>query len=693
MAASRMKYLYRHSALFVLLALTALSCGAFVVTRRAAESAEKRLLHERATEVGGVVTDTVVSFKSSLSLLGQIYSSDRADDAAFRAGERSLTAGGQSTIGVAEVAGGDVVVRSTQGRPLPGGAHLTGARADLVRRAASAEDLVTTVVHDSAAASVPARESLMVALSRPDGVVVFEEVPIDPTRVVPSSATTPYHELNVVLYVSPTANAADVLLTTTPNLTLSGRQVTQSVAVGADHWLLVASARGWLGGSLAQSVAWIILVGGIIAALIVAAVVALLIRRREYAVALVEERTAELRGTFVELDAAREAADVANQSKSAFLSRMSHELRTPLNAVLGFAQILDLDDLDDGQQEAVDQILRGGKHLLELINEVLDISRIESGDLALSPEPVQVSDVVEETVSLIRPLAEQRSIQLLGETHSCWGNHVLADRQRLKQILLNLLSNAVKYNRQNGTVTIFCEHPDTTRLRIKVGDTGPGIRTEQLTQLFVPFERLGAERTDIEGTGIGLALSRRLAEAMGGTIGVESVPGEGSTFWVELPVVESPLERYDRQQGSGAEPEPAPVPSIDERRQTLLYIEDNLANLKLVQRVVAHRSDVEIIPAMQGSLGVDLAREHQPALILLDLHLPDMSGDAVLQQLRQNPATAPIPVVIVSADATPGQRQRLLNAGANGYLTKPYEVQELLSIIDDALARAADQAP
>ena len=259
--------------------------------------------------------------------------------------------------------------------------------------------------------------------------------------------------------------------------------------------------------------------------------------------------------------------------------------------------------------------------------------------------------------------------------------------QRLKQILLNLLSNAVKYNRLHGTVTISCEQRDPTRLRIRVADTGPGIRAEQLGQVFVPFERLGAERTDIEGTGIGLALSRRLAEAMGGTVDVESIPGEGCTFWVELPLVEGPLERYERLQGD--HPQPEVVATTDERRQTLLYIEDNLANLKLVQRVVARRNDIDIIPAMQGRVGLDFATEHQPALILLDLHLPDIPGDQVLQNLRANPATAQIPVVVVSADATLGQQQRLLTAGASAYLTKPYEVEELLRTIDEALTKSA----
>ncbi|MDQ1447808.1 MAG: hypothetical protein QOC79_779 [Actinomycetota bacterium] len=675
--------LYRYAALMVCVALSALTVAGFLVARSAAHSAESRLLHERAAEVGALLTSSTDSLETSLGLLGQSYASDRRADAGFTASARSLLKGGVTTVGVAEVAENSVVVRSTTGQPLAGGTRLTGARAALARRAAQTKDLVSTLVKDP----VSGHQSLMIALGRADGVVIFEDSPVDPTRVVPSTPNSPYRELNVVVYVSPTPNPAELLLTTTSKVSLSGMVDTRVVNVGADRWLLMTSAKGWLGGSLAQSVAWIILAGGLVAALIASAVVAMLTRRRRYAMVLVEQRTAELRGTFADLETAREAADVANRSKSSFLSRMSHELRTPLNAVLGFAQVLDLDDLDSNQQEAVDQILRGGKHLLGLINEVLDISRIETGDLALSAESVLVSDVVGETVDLIRPLAEQRSIQIHADHHVGENIHVFADRQRLKQVLLNLLSNAVKYNRLHGSVTISCARPDPTRLRIRVADTGPGIRGEQLGKVFVPFERLGAERTDIEGTGIGLALSRRLAEAMGGTVDLESVPGEGSTFWIELPLVEGPLERYERLQGD--HPQSQAVSSTDERRQTLLYIEDNLANLKLVQRVVAHRNDVDIIPAMQGRLGLELATEHQPALILLDLHLPDIPGDQVLQELRSNSATASIPVVVVSADATLGQQQRLLSAGALAYLTKPYEVQELLRIIDEALTRSA----
>jgi PAS domain S-box-containing protein len=382
---------------------------------------------------------------------------------------------------------------------------------------------------------------------------------------------------------------------------------------------------------------------------------------------------------------AQEAAEAANRSKSEFLSRMSHELRTPLNAVLGFGQLLELDTLTGEQRESVEQILKGGRHLLDLINEVLDISRIEAGELALSPEPVLASELVEETIGLIRPLADQRSIQLVVDRSGLCDCFVFADRQRTKQVLLNLLSNAVKYNRPRGTVAVTCEQPSETRVRISVVDTGPGIAAERVDQLFAPFERLGAEYTDVEGTGIGLALSRRLSEAMGGTLGMTTELGRGSTFTVELPRVEGPVERYERLNGGSEAAAPVPAAAPPEQRHKVLHIEDNLSNLKLVERILAPRGDIEIVAAMQGRLGLELAHEHHPVLVLLDLHLPDMGGDEVLQRLRDDPVTASIPVVIVSADATPGQVSRLLAAGATAYLTKPIDVRELRSVLDEAL--------
>ena len=383
-----------------------------------------------------------------------------------------------------------------------------------------------------------------------------------------------------------------------------------------------------------------------------------------------------------ELQRTRDEADRASHAKSEFLSRMSHELRTPLNAILGFAQILELDTEGDGDRESVDQILRAGGHLLELINEVLDISRIESGRLSISTEPVEVSTVIEECVQLIRLASEQRHIELevnLGEVSE---KYVLADCQRLKQVVLNLLSNAVKYNRDGGNVMIGCEVGESETFRLKIRDTGYGISRQDVERLFSPFERLQADRTTIEGTGLGLALSKRLVELMGGRIGVKSTPNEGSLFWIELPQTEAPLQRLERNGGAGAFDLEG---RADPTWKSLLYIEDNLSNLHLIERIFEKRPRIKLLAAMQGEIGLNLARQHRPDLVLLDVNLPDMSGPEVLRRLRGEKMTCDIPVVVVSADATPRQIDHLLAAGASDYLIKPLEVKKFLGVVDKLL--------
>lgn len=386
------------------------------------------------------------------------------------------------------------------------------------------------------------------------------------------------------------------------------------------------------------------------------------------------------------LVAARSEAQRANRAKSEFLSRMSHELRTPLNAVLGFAQLLDLEDLTRDQREQVAYIRRAGLHLLELINEVLDISRIETGQMTISPEPVQLSDLMSEVVALLAPLAGSRSIALHTDRVAC-ERHVLADRQRLKQVTLNLVANAIKYNREGGSVTLDCLPAGDGRLRVRIVDTGYGIPAEQQPRLFTPFERLGAEATTVEGTGMGLALSKGLVEAMGGTIGVESAIDIGSTFWIELSLVDGPVE--EDEPFRSARPAMAPETS-DRGPRRILHIEDNASNLRLVERILGRRADVELIAAMDGGLGLELAREHQPDLVLLDLHLPDMSGRDVLRDLRRHPRTRQIPVVVVSADATQSQAERLTRDGAARYLTKPLDIRAFLETVDTILAPRSD---
>jgi PAS domain S-box-containing protein len=379
--------------------------------------------------------------------------------------------------------------------------------------------------------------------------------------------------------------------------------------------------------------------------------------------------------------AASAEAERANQAKSEFLSRMSHELRTPLNAVIGFGQLLQLDRLDAGQAEAADQIVMAGRHLLALIDEVLDISRIESGTMSLSLEAVDLETVVDEALALIRPLAEEAGVMLAGRTTGFAGLHVLADHQRLKQVLINLLSNAVKYNSVGGDVSVHCTEREHYRIEIAVVDTGRGIDAEQLQRLFSPFDRLGAEGSGVQGTGLGLSLSKGLVEAMGGTITGESQPQAGTTMRVVL---------YAAQDPAALSPDP---PGADDRQQparaqrTILYVEDNLSNLRLVERLIARLSNVRLIPAVQGKLAIELARRHQPDLILLDLHLPDLPGRKVLTQLKSDPVTARIPVVILSADVDADDFPQLRGIGAVGYLTKPIDIDSLLDVIRDGVAR------
>ena len=381
-------------------------------------------------------------------------------------------------------------------------------------------------------------------------------------------------------------------------------------------------------------------------------------------------------------EAARSEAERANRAKSEFLSRMSHELRTPLNAVIGFAQLLELDDLAANQSEGVEQILKAGRHLLALINEVLDISRIESGTMSLSLEPVCLGNALAEALSLIRPLATEAEVSLRTDPTELAELHALADQQRLKQVLINVLSNAVKYNRRGGEIHVSCTQRPNARMEIAVADTGHGIAEDKLQRLFDPFDRLDAERTGVEGTGLGLALSLRLMEAMGGTITAESKLESGTTMRVQLAAGQEP-EDYAATRNE------APSAANASPYGTVIYIEDNLSNVKLVERVIERFPAIRMIPAMQGRLGIDLARKHQPDLILLDLHLPDLHGRDVLQQLKDDPITAAIPVVILSADATTAEVKRLKAAGAAEYMTKPIDIDLLIKTITGTLSAHA----
>ncbi len=384
---------------------------------------------------------------------------------------------------------------------------------------------------------------------------------------------------------------------------------------------------------------------------------------------------------------ARDEAERANRAKSEFLSRMSHELRTPMNAILGFGQLMEYaPGLPADHRDNLREILKAGHHLLELINEVLDLSRIESGHLDLSLEAVEMSPLVDEALSLVASLAQTHGIRL--HRDGLADVVVRAHRVRLKQVLLNLLSNAVKYNRPGGRVELTVRPVDDDRLRIGVTDSGKGIPSHRLAELFEPFRRLDAEHSTIEGTGIGLTITRRIVELMGGSVGVESEVGVGSTFWIELPRDHPPEAADDGASAVAAGGGHEPGDNEDSATHSVLYIEDNPANLKMVARIIGRRRDIRLHTAHLPELGIRLAADHRPDLILLDINMPGMDGYGVLEVLKSKAELSHIPVVAISANAMPRDIRRAEAAGFSEYLTKPLEVARFHEVLDRFLRPA-----
>jgi CheY-like chemotaxis protein len=368
---------------------------------------------------------------------------------------------------------------------------------------------------------------------------------------------------------------------------------------------------------------------------------------------------------------------------------MSHELRSPLNAILGFAQLMDSDRQSPtpSQKESIAQILDAGWHLLSLINEILDLAVIESGKLSPSLERVSLDEVMIECQAMMEPQAQQRGIKMTFP-HVETPRFVSSDRTRLKQVLINLLSNAIKYNRLQGTVVVDYSVSGPDRLRIDIKDTGEGLAPDQLAQLFQPFNRLGREAGGEEGTGIGLVVTKRLIELMGGAIGVESTVGAGSVFWIELILVGAP------QVVAGSEGPANATPPVlrGGRLRTLLCVEDNAANLKLVEQLIARRPDLLLLTAVNGALGIEIARVSQPEVILMDINLPDISGIEVLKILREDVTTAHIPVVALSANAMLRDIEMGMKTGFFRYLTKPIRVNEFMEAVGAALEFAEQRA-
>jgi signal transduction histidine kinase/AmiR/NasT family two-component response regulator len=390
----------------------------------------------------------------------------------------------------------------------------------------------------------------------------------------------------------------------------------------------------------------------------------------------------------LELHKAMAFAEKANLAKSDFLSSMSHELRTPLSAILGFAQLMESGSPPPtlSQKRSIEQILKAGWYLLELINEILDLALIESGKLSLSPEPVSLAEVMHECATMIEPQALKRGISVSFPRFDI-EYFVKADRTRVKQVLINLLSNAIKYNRTDGTIIVTYTVSTPERIRICVEDAGEGLSPEKIGQLFQPFNRLGQEATAEEGTGIGLVMTKRLTELMGGAIGVESTVGKGSVFWIELNLT-------DEQQAVATAESIIIAPEQIQGAQlrTLLYVEDNPANLMLVEDLIARRPDIRLLSAKDGHQGIKIARASRPDMILMDINLPGIGGIQALEILRTDPATAQIPVVALSANAIPRDIKKGMEAGFFRYLTKPIKVNEFMETLDLALKFAQTQS-
>jgi len=399
----------------------------------------------------------------------------------------------------------------------------------------------------------------------------------------------------------------------------------------------------------------------------------------------IKERTIDLENTNLSLINANKEAQKANQAKIDFLSKMSHELRTPMNSILGFGQLLQMGELTPIQEKGVQHILDSGKHLLNLINEVLDISRIESGRISISVEPIEVYEVINEIKDGLLFSANQKNITLSGQLNNTVPAYIRADRQRLKQVLINLTNNAIKYNNEGGEVKISVDvrpisEDGYTPVRISVTDTGWGIDENDLERIFIPFERIGAEKSNVEGTGLGLAVVKQLVDLMGGKVGVKSQPGKGSTFWIELQQSQNHLDLIQKEATLSQ------LTASNNREGLVLYIEDNMPNIELVQEIIySKRKGIKLVIHMRGNGALEKAVEIKPSLILLDLNLPDKHGKDILLELKANEVTKDIPVIVISADAMPNQINNLKASGATDYLTKPIEIKSFLAAVDEIL--------
>lgn len=659
----------RRLTVIVFIGFLLLSFSLFVGAGQLVSNQERRLLQERTGEVALLLQSSMQSaFRDTLNTL--VTAAQNSPEAVTRAAQELAGTPNVTTVAVIADAGPrGWLVQASAGTGLEVGQAVSGTRLDLVKKAGPLlhSDVVEVGTEQQFAVvkAVPdAVEPLMAAGS--GTVAVYVEFTIDTHQGTTVTEAEPFHELRVAVYIGDQPDPARLIVTTTDQLPIVGDTITRSITVGADNWLLVTSARQPLAGTLLHNVPWVLAVALLLAGAAMSGTVEAVARSRDRAIQLVAERTADLQNSLRELQ-------VAQQAKSEFLSNMSHELRTPLNAIIGFSDLMTREPSDPGApdrtsvpSEWVEHINASGMHLLDLINDILDLAKVEAGRIDLDPEPLALQPVIAAAVATLRPLMVRKKLSIIEDIDEV---AVSADKVRFRQIIDNLLSNAIKFTPEGGRIEVSTRRGNNQVL-IDVSDTGVGIAPEDQDRVFDEFQQVGDRGSRTSGTGLGLALARRLVIAHGGTISVQSTVGAGSRFTVALPAAELP---------DADQPTAAPLPPVTGQTSmgTVLVIEDDVAAVRLL-RAYLEKAGYAVRVAGDGPTGLAEAMSNPPDAIVLDVILPGVDGWEVLRRIKLDPRSASVPIVMVTVV---DEQEVGLALGAVDYLVKPINPEVLVEVL------------